>query len=106
MVVLLVHARVSAQCSLLHNCHSHVQISDLGLARKAGLFVPHEGGKFPIKWTAPEALKYSVRVDTSLQLVLPVFCVLHWEMFCVGRVSWSTPPAELIDLTVYSKPTA
>ena len=85
MVVLLVHARVSAQCSLL--IAIHVQISDLGLARKAGLFVPHEGGKFPIKWTAPEALKYSVRLDTSLQLVLPVFVVLNWEMFCLGVVS-------------------
>ena len=76
------------------NCHSHVQISDLGLARKAGLFVPHEGGKFPIKWTAPEALKYSVRVDTSLQLVLPVFVVLNWEMFCVGVVSIYRPSGE------------
>ena len=36
------------------------QISDLGLARRAEIHVPHEGGKFPTKWTAPEALKNSV----------------------------------------------
>ena len=36
------------------------QISDFGLARRANIFVPHEGGKFPVKWTAPEALKDSV----------------------------------------------
>ena len=50
---------------------SNAQISDLGLARKAGIFVPHEGGKFPIKWTAPEALKYSVSV--VLPAVLHIF---------------------------------
>ena len=30
------------------------------MSRKADIHIPHEGGKFPVKWTAPEALKDSV----------------------------------------------
>ena len=47
---------------ILTSCVSYqmLQLSDFGLARKADIFVPHEGGKFPVKWTAPEALKESV----------------------------------------------
>ena len=63
-------------CSMCMYCEANFhfnfeQISDLGLARKAGIFVPHEGGKFPIKWTAPEALKYSVSVASHVVLSSP-----------------------------------
>ena len=34
------------------------QVSDFGLAREANFNL--EGGKFPIKWTAPEAIKQGV----------------------------------------------
>ena len=34
------------------------QVSDFGLAREANFNL--EGGKFPIKWTAPEAIKKGV----------------------------------------------
>lgn len=33
-------------------------MSDFGLAREANFNL--EGGKFPIKWTAPEAIKHKV----------------------------------------------
>jgi len=33
-------------------------VSDFGLAREANFNL--EGGKFPIKWTAPEAIKQGV----------------------------------------------
>ena len=40
--------------------YQSLQISDFGMAQRMDVHVPHEGGKFPIKWTAPEALKDSV----------------------------------------------
>lgn len=46
--------------NVLLNSNGQAKISDFGLARKADIHVPHEGGKFPVKWTAPEALKESV----------------------------------------------
>ena len=44
-------------------CASFLKVSDFGLTRKADIHVPHEGGKFPVKWTAPEALKESVSIS-------------------------------------------
>ena len=37
--------------------HLVAKVSDFGLARPDDYSI--EGGKFPIKWTAPEALRYS-----------------------------------------------
>lgn len=51
--------------NVLLNSNGQAKISDFGLARKAELYVPHEGGKFPVKWTAPEALKESVSVSLT-----------------------------------------
>ena len=56
-----VHRDLAARNVLLNN-NGEAKISDLGMARRGDIFVPHEGGKFPIKWTAPEALKYSVSI--------------------------------------------
>lgn len=55
-------AKVIAIASAVQQTDSFtpLQISDLGLARKTEIHVPNEGGKFPTKWTAPEALKNSV----------------------------------------------
>ena len=48
------------QLSLNRLTHLCVQVSDFGLARRADIHVPNEGGKFPVKWTAPESMKESV----------------------------------------------
>ena len=44
---------------LIVNCFIiHKQVSDFGLARPVD--ANQDGGRFPIKWTAPEALRESV----------------------------------------------
>ena len=61
-VVVVMYGRDLAARNILLNNNGQAKISDFGLARKADTHVPHEGGKFPVKWTAPEALKESVRL--------------------------------------------
>ena len=39
-----------------------VKVADFGLSRlvtTSDIYTAHEGAKFPIKWTAPEALAYN-----------------------------------------------
>jgi len=54
------YSRDVAARNVLLNSNGQAKVSDFGLLRKANIHVPHEGGKFPVKWTAPEALKESV----------------------------------------------
>lgn len=49
---------VSIFCFILLSVLFLWQVSDFGLAREANFNL--EGGKFPIKWTAPEAIKQGV----------------------------------------------
>lgn len=53
----LVHRDLAAR-NILINEEYVAKVSDFGLAREASF--NQEGGKFPVKWTAPEALKKSV----------------------------------------------
>ena len=53
----LVHRDLAARNVLISESET-AKISDFGLAREEQF--NQEGGKFPIKWTAPEALKDSV----------------------------------------------
>lgn len=53
----LVHRDLAARNVLISDTDD-AKISDFGLAREERF--NQEGGKFPIKWTAPEALKESV----------------------------------------------
>lgn len=65
MLIILLHfiltaCRDLAARNILLNSNGQAKISDFGLTRRMEIHVPHEGGKFPVKWTAPEALKESV----------------------------------------------
>lgn len=58
-------------CFIILNVLFLWQVSDFGLAREANFNL--EGGKFPIKWTAPEAIKKGVGLvidnrETSLEM--------------------------------------
>ena len=59
------------------------QISDFGMAQRMDIHIPHEGGKFPIKWTAPEALKDSVCTCTCTCTCSP-YCTFA-ELMCIDR---------------------
>lgn len=57
--------------NVLLNRNGVAKISDFGLTRHTDIHVPHEGGKFPVKWTAPEALKESVSEGETLLISSP-----------------------------------
>lgn len=75
----VVHRDLAARNILLDNTLT-AKISDFGLAKKANECHSLEStvGKFPIKWTAPEALRYSVIILTQL-----LFCCakIHFVFF-------------------------
>lgn len=49
------------------------KVCDFGLAREE--IYNQEGGKFPIKWTAPEALRQSVRILQQTLSISQLICL-------------------------------
>ena len=64
----LVHRDLAAR-NILISEECVAKVSDFGLARDASFNL--QGGKFPVKWTAPEALKEHVRI--SFLIIIKLF---------------------------------
>ena len=87
----LVHRDLAARNILIHE-DGTAKVSDFGLARHAEMF--QDGGKFPIKWTAPEALRTNVSTHTmSAKLVLKENRVNGWvpELSATSLACFESP---------------
>lgn len=82
-----VHRDLAARNILVGN-HNSVKVADFGLSRAIDedIYEAHEGAKFPIKWTAPEAClknQFSIKSDVWS------FGILLTELVTYGRVPYA-----------------
>ncbi|XP_043231164.1 tyrosine-protein kinase HTK16-like, partial [Amphibalanus amphitrite] len=87
----MVHRDLAAR-NILVASHSQVKISDFGFSRPLGdrdYYVASEGGRWPVKWYAPEAMNFGRFTAAS---DVWSFGVLLWEMFSYGEQPYGDMP--------------
>lgn len=87
----MIHRDLAARNCLVGE-HYQVKVADFGLSRlmESDIYNAREGAKFPIKWTAPEALAYN---KFSIKSDVWAFGVLLWELATYGMSPY--PGSEL-----------
>ncbi|CAL8357482.1 unnamed protein product [Merluccius merluccius] len=82
----IIHRDLAARNCLVSK-NNEVKVSDFGMARYIldDLYTSSLGSKFPIKWSAPEVIKYS---KFSSKSDIWSFGVLMWEVYMEGRIPY------------------
>lgn len=77
-----IHRDLAARNCLLAN-NNVIKVGDFGLSRllREDMYTARQGSKFPIKWTAPEALAFN---EFTVKSDVWAFGVLLWELATYG----------------------
>ncbi|KAJ8029236.1 Tyrosine-protein kinase CSK [Holothuria leucospilota] len=84
----LVHRDLASR-NILISANDDAKVSDFGMAQDDR--TPLDGGKIPVKWTAPEAIRHRRFSNKS---DVWSFGVLLWEMYSFGKVPYPRIPAD------------
>nr|CAI5828826.1 unnamed protein product [Callosobruchus analis] len=94
----LVHRDLAARNILLAS-KNQAKISDFGLSKLMQIFLrAKEGGKWPLKWYAPESYNYG---QFSNKSDVWSFGVTIWEMYTFGQTPYGDLKGSEVSLTFH-----